>query len=133
MRDVFNIPDDFNSDKPLILVVEDNEDFRSILYDIFSENYQILEAENGMEGIKKALEYKPELIITDYLMPVIDGMEMCRKLKENTQTSHIPLLMLSSVVSNELKMKSLQIGVDEYIDKAFNIESLKYKVQGILR
>jgi DNA-binding response OmpR family regulator len=132
MNHEFNKLNTLNAEKPLILIVEDNDDLRSFLYDIFSEKYQVIEAENGKKGMEFALEFRPELIITDYFMPVMDGMEMCKKLKSDNQTSHIPLLMLSSIMNNELKLKSIEIGIEDYIQKPFNIESLMLTIQNII-
>ncbi len=120
-----------NPDLPTLLLVEDNEDVRTILRDILTEIYQIVEAENGQSGLEKAQELVPDLIISDLMMPVMDGMEMCKALKTDIRTSHIPILMLTAKMSDEAKMQSLQIGIEDYITKPFNMESLLLKVQNI--
>ncbi len=120
-----------NPNLPVLLLVEDNEDVRTILRDILIEIYQIVEAENGQLGLEKAQDIVPDLIISDLMMPVMDGMEMCKALKGDIRTSHIPILMLTAKMSDEAKMQSLQIGIEDYITKPFNMESLLLKVQNI--
>lgn len=120
-----------NTQLPLLLLVEDNDDVRSILRDILKNLYQIVEAENGQVGLEKAQNLVPDLIISDLMMPVMDGMEMCKALKTDIRTSHIPILMLTAKVSDEAKIQSLLIGIEDYITKPFNMEALILKVQNI--
>jgi len=123
--------ENYKSDFPVLLIVEDNDDVRSILRDSMADIYHVVEAENGEKGLELAQKLVPELIISDLMMPVMDGMEMCKALKTDIRTSHIPILMLTAKVSDEAKIQSLQIGIEDYITKPFNMETLLLKVQNI--
>jgi signal transduction histidine kinase/ligand-binding sensor domain-containing protein/DNA-binding response OmpR family regulator len=114
-----------------LLIVEDNDDLRTILNDSLSELYQVIEAPNGKIGLEMALANVPDLIITDLMMPLMDGLEMSKTLREDLRTSHIPILLLTAKVSDEVKMSSLKIGIEDYITKPFNMDSLMLKVRNI--
>ena len=116
---------------PVLLIVDDNDDVRSILRDSLENIYYVVEAENGQKGLELAQKLGPELIISDLMMPVMDGMEMSRALKADIRTSHIPILMLTAKVSDETKIQSLQVGIEDYITKPFNMETLLLKVQNV--
>jgi len=120
-----------SSDLPLLLIIDDNADVRALLTDRFSDTYQIAEAENGLDGLEMAQELLPEIIITDLMMPLMDGIEMSKALKEDIRTSHIPIILLTAKVSDEVKLSSLKIGIDDYITKPFNMETLQLKVSNI--
>jgi len=116
---------------PLVLVVEDNPDLRVFLRDCLKENYRVIEAANGAKGLEMARKQMPDLIISDIMMPVMDGMEMCKRLKSELITSHIPIILLTAKISEETKLMGLQIGIDDYITKPFNLEELLLKIRNI--
>jgi len=116
---------------PTILVVDDNPDIIKLVKEVFEESYFILEAENGEEGFKIALEKQPDLIISDVLMPVLSDTEMCKKLKQNFLTSHIPVILLTARAAMEHKIMGIETGADDYITKPFNIDYLAARVDNI--
>ncbi|MCC8173688.1 MAG: helix-turn-helix domain-containing protein [Odoribacter sp.] len=118
--------------KKYMLVVEDSEDIREFIRTHFESEYYITEATNGKEGLAKAMEDIPDIILTDMLIPVMNGLEMCKKLKKDERTSHIPLLMLTAVTSREVELESLLAGADDYITKPFDIYILHAKVENLL-
>jgi len=120
-----------NPNLPYLLIVDDNDDVRTLLKDSFWDSYEIVEAENGVDGLEMAQELLPEIIITDLMMPLMDGIEMSKALKEDIRTSHIPIILLTAKVSDEVKLTSLKIGIDDYITKPFNMETLLLKVNNI--
>lgn len=122
----------FNEDKPLLLIVEDNPELRMYLRYELNIDYNIEEAENGFVGISTAIEYIPDLIICDIMMPVVDGLEFCTRCKSDERTSHIPIIILTARTAEEIQIKGLQSGADEYITKPFNIEILKTRIENLL-
>ena len=121
-----------DEDKPLLLIAEDNEDLRVYIKEIFMEHFQILEAENGLCALKMAHDNMPDLIISDWMMPLMTGVELCEKIKQNPNTSHIPVIILTSKSSNESKLMGLETGADDYITKPFNANLLEVRVKNIL-
>ncbi len=120
-------------ERPTILIVEDNRDMRIFIRSILSRSYHTLEAENGLEAITLlAQNNKVDFIISDIMMPVMDGMELSRRIKENIATSHIPILMLTAKTSDEIRMESFKIGVDEYLVKPFEEKLLLIRIENIL-
>lgn len=115
-----------------LLVVEDNDDLRSFLKSILSSTYQVVTARNGQEGLEKASTEAPDFIITDVMMPVMDGMTMVHKLKQDPNTSHIPVIILSAKASMSDRLEGLREGVDDYITKPFSAKYLKVRVENIL-
>lgn len=111
-----------------ILIVEDNTEIREYLADYLSKFFKIEQASNGVEGLEKAIEYEPDLIVCDIVMPEMDGIEVTRKLKGEFQTSHIPVLLLTAITSDEKKLEATEAGADEYITKPFNIKYLLTKI-----
>lgn len=120
------------ADRKYLLVVDDNEDIRTFIRTHFKANYQILEAGDGKAGYETAVKHIPDVIIADMLMPVMNGLEMCRKLKKDERTSHIPVIMLTAVNSKETELESLLTGIDDYITKPFDINILNAKVDNLL-
>ncbi|MCO6462211.1 MAG: response regulator [Saprospiraceae bacterium] len=116
-------------DKPLILVVEDHTDVRKYIAIKLEDEYQILEAENGKEGLKTALERLPDLVISDVMMPEMDGFELCAKLKTNHLTSHIPVILLTARAEDKDRLEGLETGADAYLIKPFNTNELKIIVK----
>ena len=112
-------------DQPVVLIVEDNADMRNYIRKTLSTQYQIVEAENGKEGVKKAEETVPDLIISDIMMPEMDGYRLCELIKTNEVTSHIPVILLTAKADRESKIAGLTTGADDYLSKPFDGEELK--------
>jgi len=117
----------------LVLVIEDNDDVRDFIVSSLQAHYQVVTAVNGEEGISKALEIVPDLIITDVMMPVKDGIEVCRTLKEEEKTSHIPIIMLTAKADVESKIEGLQSGADDYLAKPFHTKELLVRIQNLIQ
>ncbi len=115
-----------------LLLVEDNEDFRFYLKDNLKLNYQIIEARNGKEGLQLALKYLPDLIVSDIMMPEMDGIEFCKKIKTNPTVSHTPVILLTARTNEEQKMQGFEIGADDYITKPFNFEILQARIKNLI-
>jgi len=124
-----------NQDKkehPLLLIVEDHKEVREFIKSVWQDNYRLFEAENGREGIEKALEIVPDLIITDVRMPICDGIELCNTLKTDERTSHIPIIMLTAGVGEEQELQGLRSGADDFITKPFKLRVLNTKVANLI-
>lgn len=117
---------------PLVLLVEDNVDFRFYLKDNLRSHFSIIEAQNGHEGWQKALSYMPDLIVSDLMMPEMDGITLCKKIKGDPRTSHIPLVLLTADSTDEQRLKGLRIGANDYITKPFNFEILLTRIENII-
>ena len=115
----------FEEDKPLLLVIDDNHDIRELVGELMKDEYNIATAPNGKEGLRKASKYVPDLIICDVMMPGMDGMEVCAKLKSETITSHIPVLMLTACSLDEQRVQGYESGADGYLAKPFSSAVLK--------
>nr|WP_294897014.1 two-component regulator propeller domain-containing protein [uncultured Pedobacter sp.] len=115
-----------------VLIVEDNHELRTFLADKFSDNYKVETAENGEKGLQKALECYPDLILSDVMMPKMDGMEMLTKLKTNSLTSHIPVILLTAKNSTESHIMGLKFGADYYLPKPFDMKLLSVAMNSIL-
>ncbi|WP_346863669.1 two-component regulator propeller domain-containing protein [uncultured Draconibacterium sp.] len=118
--------------KPTLLIVEDNFDLRSFLLQTLRNEYRVLGAENGKIGLEMAKKYSPELIISDVMMPVMDGIELCSRLKKNIQTSHIPIVLLTAKNMVESWIEGLETGADDYIPKPFNLQILQVKMRNLI-
>ncbi|MEN0054114.1 MAG: two-component regulator propeller domain-containing protein, partial [Mucilaginibacter sp.] len=118
--------------KQTVLLVEDNEDFRFYLKDNLKEMFHIIEATNGKEGWQKALALHPHIMVSDISMPEMNGKELCRKIKGDNRTSHIPIILLTALVGEEEELKSLEIGANDYMTKPFNFEILISKIKNLL-
>lgn len=119
-------------DKPLIVIIEDNKDMRNFMAGILYQDYNIVQAENGETGIDKVIKYVPDVVICDVMMPKKDGFEVCRYLKENLTTSHIPIILLTACSLDEQKAIGFEKGADAYIAKPFNAELLKIRVRKLI-
>ena len=117
---------------PLILIVEDNEELRHFLRNSLKNNYRVEEAENGQIGWKKTEHLMPDLIITDLRMPLMDGLELTRKVKEDNSTSHIPIIMLTAITDMESKLAGIRVGADDYITKPFSSEFLDARIENLM-
>ena len=105
-----------------ILIVEDNVELRNYLKNELKRDYKVLVAENGQIGLDIALEKLPDLILTDVIMPVMNGLDLCKNIKLNLKTSHIPLLMLSAKTLVEDKLEGIDSGADLYLSKPFDMD-----------
>ncbi|MEO0470300.1 MAG: tetratricopeptide repeat protein [Bacteroidota bacterium] len=120
-------------EKTRILVVEDNADIRSYVRDqLQGFGYQVLEAENGEVGLAMAKEHLPDLVISDVMMPKVDGYGVAKGMRKDERTSHIPLIMLTSKASDESRIKGFEHGIDEYLLKPFNAKELKARIVNLL-
>ena len=119
--------------KPIVLLVEDNDDFRFYLKDNLSDKYQIVEAHNGKEGIDQAFAHIPDLIVSDIMMPEVDGFELCQKIKEDNRTSHIPIILLTARMAEDKKLEAYTTGADDYITKPFSFEILESRMHNLIR
>lgn len=118
--------------KKSLLIIEDNEEVRHYICTLFRKEYTLYEASNGEEGLQTALEKSPDLIITDIMMPVKDGFTCCRELREQPQTAHIPILMLTAKAEDADMLHASRVGADDYMMKPFNPEILKSKVRNLI-
>ncbi|RNI31703.1 response regulator [Rufibacter latericius] len=116
----------------VVLLVEDSEDFRTYLKDNLSAHFTVLEAKNGKEGWQKALSALPDLIVSDLMMPELNGIEFCKKIKSDARTSHIPFILLTAQTAEEQKLKGLGIGANDYITKPFNFELLLSRMSNLI-
>jgi predicted outer membrane repeat protein len=119
-------------EKPSLLIVEDNSDIRKYITGILKSQYNIIEAKDGEEGLNKSFDHIPDLIISDIMMPKMDGFQMCSKLKTDSRTSHIPIIILTAKATMKDKISGLEIGADEYIMKPFEAEELKARIRNLL-
>lgn len=122
-----------DSDDRIMLIVEDNPDVRYFIKSHFDTFYTIYEARNGREGLELAVKLIPDIIISDILMPDIDGYEFCRKVKKDERTSHIPVLLLTALHSKEHEIEGLSAGADDFIRKPFDISVLQTKIDNMLQ
>lgn len=115
-----------------LLLVEDNTEFRTFLKEQLEDFYQIVEAADGEEGEKCAIKENPDLIISDIMMPKVDGIELCRRVKTNVQTSHIPLILLTARTADDIKINSYEVGADSYMSKPFNFDMLMVRIEKLI-
>lgn len=120
------------SDKPVILLVEDNADVRAFVRDELLARYTILEAKNGQLGLEQARQAQPDLVLSDVMMPVMNGVELCRQLKADPETSHLPVILLTARGSQEHQLEGLDSGADDYIPKPFSLPILLARVRNLL-
>ncbi|WP_244526801.1 ATP-binding protein [Pseudozobellia thermophila] len=117
---------------PTILIVEDNDQLRAFFKNLLSGEYNIMEAEDGEIGLSKALQFLPDLVISDVMMPKMAGTELCAQLKHNLKTSHIPIILLTARTSLFYKFKGLESGADDYISKPFHLREFKLRIKNLL-
>ncbi|HKJ80329.1 MAG TPA: response regulator, partial [Prolixibacteraceae bacterium] len=115
-----------------ILVVEDNADMRSFIRSQLKKAYNVIEARDGLEGWNEAVVHLPDLIVCDVMMPNMDGIELCDKIKSNIDTSHIPFILLTAKVDRETKYDGIKTGADDYIPKPFEMEYLSIRIKNLL-
>jgi signal transduction histidine kinase/DNA-binding response OmpR family regulator len=122
-----------NGSRPLVLIVEDNNDLRQFIYETIEKNFQVIEATNGREGYEKAVAEIPDLVISDVMMPVMDGFKMTEKLKKNEHTSHIPVILLTAKTGQQHKVEGLETGADDYLTKPFDAKELLVRMQNLIQ
>lgn len=122
----------YDSSKPSVLIIDDNVDIRSYVHGLLHTDYTVIEAADGSEGIRKAMKYVPDLIISDVMMPGIDGIECCRRLKSELQTCHIPVILLTACSLDEQKIQGYDGGADSYISKPFSSQLLLARVRNLI-
>jgi DNA-binding response OmpR family regulator len=116
-----------------VLVVEDNADLRHFILEFLSDQYTVLQAKNGMIGYHMAIESLPDLIISDIMMPEMDGIDLCRKLKEDERTNHIPIILLTAKADEKSRIAGLEKGADDYLLKPFSAQELLLRVNNLIR
>ena len=121
-----------NEAKSSILLVEDNTNLRDYLKEILSKSYLVIEAVNGKEGLEMAVEFIPDIVISDIMMPIMDGVVFCAELKKDIRTSHIPVILLTARTLISDKIEGLETGADDYLTKPFNESILKIRIKNLL-
>jgi signal transduction histidine kinase/DNA-binding response OmpR family regulator len=118
---------------PIILIVEDQDEIRNFIRENLVSQYQIIETSNGKEGLEKSLEVIPDLIISDVLMPEMDGIELTKKIKNDFKTDHIPVILLTAQAAIENKLQGLETGADDYLTKPFSVNELTIRVNNLVK
>ena len=130
---VDEVSDRTDTHKTSLLIVEDNDDFRNFLINCLKDTYQVFDAPNGKEALEILAHQSIQIIISDVMMPEMDGMELCRKIKTDIRYSHIPVILLTARTADEHELSGLKEGADDYITKPFNLEILLLRIQKILK
>ena len=129
---VFYQAADISEERPTVLLVEDNAELRTFIKSCIGDNWQVVEASDGQEGVEKALETVPDLVISDIMMPRKDGYAVCDELKSNELTSHIPIILLTAKSTVDARIKGWQTGADDYLSKPFNSEELLARMENLV-
>lgn len=119
--------------RPVVLIVEDNDEFRDYLKEVLREDYRILEAANGKLGLDITLESIPDLIVSDVMMPEMDGIELCKTIKTDRRISHIPVVLLTARAEEEQRLQGYQTGADAYVTKPFRLDILQVRIRNLIR
>ena len=128
----YDLPITIENDENVVLVIEDNEDVLSYIISVLEPSYAVCSAPNGKLGFEKALELIPDLIISDVMMPIMNGYEACHLIKSDFRTNHIPVVMLTAKVDYDSKMSGLKLGADVYLGKPFNKEELLVHINNLI-
>lgn len=121
-----------SADKEMVLVIDDNQDVRDYVKMLLQDKYVVVEAVNGLEGVKQAMKYVPDVVVCDVMMPVMDGIACCKRLKSELQTSHIPVLMLTAYAMDEQRIQGYDSGADAYLTKPFNAKLLLARIRNLI-
>jgi signal transduction histidine kinase/DNA-binding response OmpR family regulator len=132
-QDLPSVPSTKALTENIILIVEDNPDLRLYIRNIFEHDYQIIEAIDGQDGIEKAMAHIPDIVICDLMMPRLDGFGLCKILKTDEKTNHIPVIMLTAKATQQDKNEGLNLGADDYLAKPFNTDELKIRVANLIK
>jgi signal transduction histidine kinase/DNA-binding response OmpR family regulator len=124
--------DTLKGDKPKVLIVEDNEDLKFYLSENLKNHYTIIEASNGVKGWELTCSVLPHLVVSDIMMAGINGIDLCKKIKNDSRTSHIPVILLTARTSDEQKIEGLEAGAEDYITKPFSYEVLELKIKRLI-
>lgn len=127
-----DLPPVTESGKPILLIVEDNEDIQKYIAESFSDSFEVITANNGEEGKLQALNRIPDIIISDIMMPIMDGTTLCRQLKADVRTSHIPIILLTAKDSLQDKEEGYEVGADSYLTKPFSASLLRSRINNLL-
>lgn len=119
--------------KETILVVEDNTDIRQYLCEELGKSYHVLKASNGEEALSIVKEQEVDLILTDVMMPIMNGLQLCKQIKQNLRTCHIPIIMQSAKTDLKEQLEGLQVGADDYIPKPFSMTMVAAKIKNLFR
>ncbi len=122
----------FAAEKPIVLIIDDNKDIQKLVGELLNDDYNIVTASNGKDGLRLAVKYVPDLIICDVMMPVMDGLECCRRIKAEVSTSHIPVLMLTACSMDEQRVQGYASGADGYLSKPFSSEVLRARCKSLV-
>ena len=123
---------DGDDDQCTLLIIEDNRDIAAYIGSQFSDRYAIAYATNGKDGLAKAIDLVPDLVITDLMMPGMDGLEVCRQIRANEVVNHIPIIVVTAKITEEERIKGIEAGADAYLAKPFNAEELRTRVETLL-
>ncbi|WP_088340468.1 ATP-binding protein [Robiginitalea sediminis] len=123
---------DMEKEKPVVLLAEDNPDLQEYISEILARDYCVLQASDGLQGERMAIEHIPDLVVSDVMMPQKDGFELCHAIKTNAKTSHIPVVLLTAKAGHENKMEGLYQGADAYLTKPFDPEELHLRLRNLL-
>lgn len=118
--------------KPILLIVEDNEEIQKYIAESFAESFEVITANNGEQGKQQALSHIPDIVVSDIMMPVMDGITLCRQLKEDVRTSHIPIVLLTAKDSLQDKEEGYEVGADSYLTKPFSASLLRSRINNLL-
>ncbi len=132
LEDISAAPVEIDKDRTVVLVIDDNPDIRAMMTSLLKSEYTVLTASDGIKGIRMATKYVPDLIICDVMMPLMDGLECCRRLKNEQATSHIPVLMLTACTMDEQRIQGYECGADAYLSKPFNAAVLTARCRSLI-
>ncbi|HEX9656379.1 MAG TPA: two-component regulator propeller domain-containing protein [Bacteroidota bacterium] len=122
-----------NGDLDVVLVVEDHEDVRHYIRELLETEYKVIEENNGRDGLERAVEEVPDIVVSDVMMPMMDGFQLCHALKSNEKTSHIPVMLLTARAAEESRIEGFETGADDYLVKPFHSREMKVRVANLIR
>ncbi|NQZ78929.1 MAG: response regulator, partial [Ekhidna sp.] len=123
---------EITENEQVLLIADDNRDIRLYVASLFEKNFKVVQASDGKKALEVAKETVPDIIISDIMMPVVDGLEFCKNIKDNAATSHVPVILLTAKGTSQTKIEGYEVGADGYITKPFDSEVLTARVQNLL-